>query len=227
MVRLNNRKETWSPVYIESPFAIVEWEIQTWRWKHWTKPQSDEIGGMGYYRALVLIGRAAIHLTLGDIAGANDMLESPAKRGMPLLRPGFINWQETQAQLRDRRGYPGGFGCYHAAEMEAGRAGYTSPPFFGHDGCHCDPRATTDAMEVLNCAGDRTMGPLCSMEPRLVAMRSVGKRHGGGPSHGDRILLLKVLLVRQEPVTSGKRSIGPPFLRRSPTNSQKVTSTNR
>ena len=159
-------------------------------------------GGMGYYRALVLIGRAAIHLTLGDIAGANDMLES-AREARDASAPTWIriNWQETQAQLRLIAGdIQAALAVYHAAEMEAGRAGYivTASFFLGMTGViTADPRAITDAMEVLNCAGDRTMGARLLLHGATVggddevlesAMEEVR-------ASGDQFLLLKVLLA--------------------------------
>ena len=110
-----------------------------------------------------------------------------------------LNWQEVQARLRLRAGdIQASLAVYHAAEMDAGRAGYIvmASFFLGMTGViTADPNAIMDAMEVLGSAGDRTMGARLLLHGATVggdsevlesAMEEIR-------ASGDQFLLLEVL----------------------------------
>jgi tetratricopeptide (TPR) repeat protein len=157
---------------------------------------------LSYHRALVLVGRAGVHMALGDLAGAGSLLDM-ARDARDSGAPTWIrmNWQEAQAHLRLRGGdIQASLAVYQAAEIEASRAGYVvmGAFFLGMSGViTADAEAIVEAMEVLGSAGDRTLGARLLLHGATVggdaevlqsAMEEIR-------ASGDRFLLLEVLLA--------------------------------
>jgi serine/threonine-protein kinase len=163
---------------------------------------ASRFAGLSYHRALVMVGRAGVHLALGDVGGASTLLEK-ARDARDSGAPTWVrmNWQEAQAHLRLRSGdIQAALAVYQAAEIEAGRAGYIvmSAFFLGMTGViTADPDSITDAMEVLGSAGDRTMGARLLLHGATVGGDSEVLESAKAEirASGDRFLLLEVLLA--------------------------------
>jgi hypothetical protein len=159
-------------------------------------------GALSYHQALVRVGRAAVHLSLGDVAGASVLLEK-ARDARDPNAPTWIrvNWQGEQAHLRLRGGdIQAALAVYQAAEIEANRAGYTvlASFFLGMTGViTADPDSITDAMTILGSAGDRTMGARLLLHGATVGGDSEVMESAMEEirASGDRFLLLEVLLA--------------------------------
>jgi tetratricopeptide (TPR) repeat protein len=127
--------------------------------------EADEVGRyaeLHYDRAHARVGRAAVHLALGDLRGATHLLASARIATDPEASTSTrLFYREVQADLRMAAGdRQAALAAYQSAEVEATRGGYAAQGayFLGMIGVlTADPDALTDAMEVLGRGGDRRL----------------------------------------------------------------------
>jgi tetratricopeptide (TPR) repeat protein len=127
--------------------------------------EADEVARyaeLHYDRAQARVGRAAVHLCMGDLRGATHLLAAARIATDPeASTPTRLFYREVQADLRMAAGdRQAALAAYQSAEIEATRGGYAAQGayFLGMIGVlTADPDALTDAMEVLGRGGDRRL----------------------------------------------------------------------
>jgi tetratricopeptide (TPR) repeat protein len=153
-----------------------------------------------YERALARIGRAGVHLAVGDFEGTAALLKA-ARVALDPDASTFhrIQFREVQAHMRllagDRQA---ALAVFQAAEVEATRAGLASAAafFLGMVGVlTADGDAITDAMEVLGSAGDRRLAARLLLYGGTVGgdAEILESAEREARASGDVFLLLEVL----------------------------------
>lgn len=159
-----------------------------------------------YERVLVLIGRAAVELSVGDIPAARRTLRGARAAVEPDARSAVrLAYREVQLEVRLLTGdHQAALATCQAAEVEAARAGFLASGayFLGIMGVlTADAQALTDAMEVLGRGGDRRLaarllllGATVGGDAEVLASAEEEAR-----ACGDRFLLLEVLHASGSP----------------------------
>lgn len=159
-----------------------------------------------YERVLILVGRAAVHLSVGDVSEARRTLRGARAAVEPDARSQVrLAYREVQLEVRLVMGdHQAALATCQAAEVEAARAGFLAVGayFLGIMGVlTADAEALTEAMEVLGRGGDRRLtarllllGATVGGDAEVLASAEEEAR-----ACGDRFLLLEVLHASGSP----------------------------
>ncbi len=167
--------------------------------------EAEEVGryaDLPFEWALARLGRAAVHMWVGDLEGANTLLRSASGAAAPEASAWIrLAYRDVQAELRMLAGdRQGALAAYQQAEAEAGKGGFTARGAF-HLGMigvlTANPQALTEAMTLLSQAGDRRLsarlllsGGTVGADP-LILVRAISEAR----ESGDKLLLVEALFA--------------------------------